>query len=74
MRMAEQYDIDYLGALPLDIHIRQDTDGGKPTVVADPEGRVAHIYRDIARRTAAKLAQQKKDYSAKFPSIVIENT
>jgi ATP-binding protein involved in chromosome partitioning len=74
MRMAEQYDIDYLGALPLDIHIRQDTDGGKPTVVADPEGRIAQIYRDIARRTAAKLAQQKKDFSAAFPSIVIENT
>ncbi len=74
LRIAEQYDIDYLGALPLDIRIRVDTDNGKPTVVADPEGRIAGIYRDIARRTAAKLSLQKKDYSAKFPSIVIENT
>jgi ATP-binding protein involved in chromosome partitioning len=73
MRMAEQYEVNYLGALPLDIAIREDTDGGKPTVVADPEGRVSQIYRDIARRTAAKLALEKKDYSAKFPSIVIEN-
>ncbi len=73
MRMAEQYDVNYLGALPLDIHIREDTDGGKPTVVADPDGRVAQIYREIARRTAAKLSLEGRDYSAKFPSIVIES-
>ncbi len=74
LRMAEQYEVDYLGAIPLDIHIREDVDGGKPTVVKDPDGRLAQIYREIARRTAAKLALQKKDYSTKFPSIVIQNT
>ncbi len=73
LKMAEQYDVDYLGALPLDIRIREDTDGGRPTVVADPEGRIAQTYREIARRTAAKLSLKKKDFSAKFPSIVIEN-
>jgi len=73
-RMAEQYDVDFLGALPLDIHIREDADGGKPTVVADPDGRIAQIYRDIARRVAAKLSKRSKDYSAKFPNIVIQNT
>jgi len=72
-RMAEQYDVDYLGALPLDIHIREDTDGGEPTVVKDPDGRVAQIYKEIARRAAARLSLRKKDYSAAFPSIVIEN-
>ncbi|HKJ77815.1 MAG TPA: iron-sulfur cluster carrier protein ApbC [Gammaproteobacteria bacterium] len=72
-RMAEQYGIDFLGALPLDIHIREETDGGKPSVVAEPEGRIAQFYRQIARRTAAKLSQKAKDYSAKFPKIVIEN-
>ncbi len=73
-RMADQYDVDFLGALPLDIRIREETDAGKPTVVADPDCRIAQIYRDIARRVAAKLALQKKDFSAKFPNIVIQNT
>ena len=73
-KMADQYDVDYLGALPLDIRIREETDSGKPTVVADPECRISQIYRDIARRVAAKLSLRKKDFSAKFPSIVIQNT
>ena len=73
MRMAQQHDVDFLGALPLDICIREQTDGGKPTVVADPEGRIALIYREIARRTAAKLSLKVKEYSARFPNIVIQN-
>lgn len=73
-RMAEESGVEVLGALPLDIHIRQQVDGGNPTVVAVPEGRVAEIYREIARKAAAKLAAQSKDYSAKFPKIVIQNT
>jgi ATP-binding protein involved in chromosome partitioning len=73
-KMAQQYDVDFLGALPLDRRIREETDGGKPTVVADPECRISQIYRDIARRVAARLSQRKKDYSAKFPSIVVQNT
>ena len=72
-RMAEQYDVDFLGALPLDIRIREETDGGKPTVVAEPDSRISQIYREIARKTAAKLALQAKSYAAKFPSIVIQN-
>ncbi len=73
-RMSEQNDVDFLGALPLDMRIRVETDSGKPTVVADPECRISQIYRDIARRVAAKLSLKKKDFSAKFPSIVIQNT
>ena len=73
-RMAEDNDVDFLGALPLDIRIREETDAGKPTVAAEPESRIAHIYRDIARRVAAKLSLQKKDFTAKFPTIVIQNT
>jgi ATP-binding protein involved in chromosome partitioning len=71
--MADQYAIDLLGALPLDIHIRQETDSGKPSVVADPDSRISQIYREIARKTAAKLSLQAKDYAAKFPRIVIQN-
>jgi ATP-binding protein involved in chromosome partitioning len=72
-RMSEDYDVDFLGALPLDINIREQADGGKPTVVADPDGRISQIYREIGRRVAAKLSTQAKDYSTKFPNIVIEN-
>jgi ATP-binding protein involved in chromosome partitioning len=73
VRMAEQYGVNFLGALPLDIRIREETDGGKPTVVAEPEARISQIYREIARKTAAKLALQGKNYAAKFPNIVIQN-
>ncbi|APZ43988.1 iron-sulfur cluster carrier protein ApbC [Acidihalobacter ferrooxydans] len=72
-RMADDYHVEFLGALPLDIRIREQADGGKPTVVADPQGRVTEIYREIARRTAAHLAQKAKDFSSKFPNIVIQN-
>jgi ATP-binding protein involved in chromosome partitioning len=71
--MASQYNVDLLGALPLDIRIREETDGGKPTVVAEPDARISQIYREIARKTAAKLSLQAKDYAAKFPNIVIQN-
>jgi ATP-binding protein involved in chromosome partitioning len=72
-RMAEQYNVDFLGGLPLDKRIREETDAGKPTVVAEPESRIAKIYREIARRTAAKLSLKTKDYAARFPQIVIQN-
>jgi len=71
--MSEQYNVDMLGALPLDMSIRQSTDDGKPSVVADPESRITEIYCDIARRVAAKLSKQAKDHSAAFPNIVIQN-
>jgi len=70
-KMAAQYNMDYLGALPLDINIRLQADSGKPTVVADPEGPVAGIYKDIARRVAVGIAEKAKDFSAKFPTITI---
>jgi len=72
-RMAEQNDVDFLGALPLDKRIREETDSGKPTVVAEPDSRIAQIYREIARRTAAKLSLKTRDYAARFPQIVISN-
>ena len=72
-RMAEQYGVRFLGALPLETRIREETDAGKPTVVAEPESRAAMIYREIARKAAAKLARQAKSYASKFPNIVIQN-
>ncbi len=71
-RMAEQYKVDLLGQLPLDPRIRAEADTGNPSVVTDPDGRIAQAYREIARRVGAKLSLQAKDYSAKIPNIVIE--
>jgi len=72
-QMAKQYGIELLGALPLDITIREGADNGKPTVVMAPESHIAGIYREIARKTAAQLSLRAKDYSSKFPKIVIQN-
>ncbi|MEE9319235.1 MAG: iron-sulfur cluster carrier protein ApbC [Granulosicoccus sp.] len=72
--MASEANIELLGSLPLELSIRQQADSGKPTVVSDPDSRAASIYREIARKAAAKLSQQAKDYSTKFPNIVIQNT
>jgi len=72
--MAAKNNVKLLGSLPLDIHIRKFADSGRPTVVADPDGRAAEIYRSIARKMAGKLALRGKDYSSKFPNIVIQKT
>ncbi|HUL91228.1 MAG TPA: iron-sulfur cluster carrier protein ApbC [Burkholderiales bacterium] len=70
-RMCKEYGTELLGALPLDIGIREQADSGKPTVVADPDGRVAETYRAIARRLAVKIAESAKDMTSKFPNIVV---
>jgi ATP-binding protein involved in chromosome partitioning len=70
-RYAAERGIDYLGALPLDIRIREQADSGKPTVAAEPDGDVARIYADVARKVAVKIATKAKDFSSKFPSITI---
>jgi len=73
-RMAEQYGTELLAALPLSLSIREQADSGRPTVVAEPDGDVAGLYKAMARRVAAKIADQAKDYSAKFPTITISKT
>ncbi|HEX4943129.1 MAG TPA: Mrp/NBP35 family ATP-binding protein, partial [Usitatibacteraceae bacterium] len=73
-RMCKDFDVEFLGGLPLDIGIREQTDSGKPTVVADPDGKIAAIYRDIARKVAARIAKQAEDRTAIFPKIVVQNT
>lgn len=69
-RVAKQFNTELLGSLPLDIRIREQADGGKPTVVAEPEGQITKTYRDIAKKIANKLQQTKS--KIKFPKIVIE--
>lgn len=72
--MAKDYHVDLLGSLPLDIGIRIQADSGKPTVIAEPDGKVAGIYKEIARKAAIKIANASLDHSGKFPNIVIQNT
>jgi len=72
-KMCDLHNVDFLGALPLSIDIRINADDGHPSVADDPESKASLIYRDIARRTAAKLSLKAKDYTAKFPNIVIQN-
>jgi ATP-binding protein involved in chromosome partitioning len=73
-RMAREYEVDYLGGLPLTQAIREQADGGRPSVVADPDGEVADIYKAIARQVAVKIALKAKDFSAKFPTISVSKT
>ena len=73
-KMAAEYNMDYLGALPLNMQIRLQADSGKPTVVADPDGEVAGIYKAVARQVAVSIAARNKDFSSKFPSITISKT
>ena len=73
-KMAAQYDVPMLGSLPLDIHIREQADSGTPTVAADPDSPLSLAYRDIARRTAARLSLQARNKAIAFPNIVMQNT
>jgi ATP-binding protein involved in chromosome partitioning len=70
-KMAADYKVDYLGGLPLNLSIREQADAGRPTVVADPDGEIAALYKAVARKVAVSIAQRAKDFSSKFPSISI---
>ena len=70
-KMAAEFGMDYLGALPLNLSIRVQADSGRPTVVADPDGEMAALYKGVARQVAISIAAKAKDFSNKFPSIKI---
>ena len=70
-KMAAEFGMDYLGALPLNLQIREQADSGRPTVVSDPEGEIAGLYKAVARRVAVSVAAKAKDFSSRFPSIKI---
>ena len=72
--MAADFDVELIGSLPLDLKIREQTDSGQPSVIAEPDGPHAKAYRQTARRMAALLAIQGKDYSRRFPKIVVEES
>ncbi len=72
--MSKKNKVELLGSLPLDIAIRQNADSGKPSLVAEPGGKISEIYKEIARKATANLALKTKDFSTRFPNIVIQNT
>jgi ATP-binding protein involved in chromosome partitioning len=73
-RMAEQYEVPLLGALPLDIRIREQGDLGAPVVVESPDSDLALRYREIARKTAGQLSLRARNKAFGFPNIVIQST
>jgi len=73
-RMSKEYGVEVLGALPLDIRIREQTDSGRPTVVAEPDSDIARAYKAIARKVAIRIAEKAKDMSLKIPTIKVSNT
>jgi ATP-binding protein involved in chromosome partitioning len=73
-KMAAEYGVDYLGSLPLNLSIREQADAGRPSVVSDPDGEIAAIYKTVARQVAVKIASKAKDFSTKFPTISISKT
>ena len=73
-RLAAEHGVALLGELPLDVRIREQADGGRPTVVAQPESELARAYTDAARRSAAVLSRRARDRSALFPKIVVEDS
>ena len=72
-RMCQEYGVDFLGKLPLNLSIREQADSGNPTVAAQPDSEITKIYKEIARKVAVKVAGLNKDMTSKFPSIVIKN-
>ena len=68
-RMSRETGVELLGQVPLDPRIREQADGGKPTVAAEPESEITAIYRDIARKAAARLAHGGVEPA--FPTIEV---
>ncbi|RZS58172.1 iron-sulfur cluster carrier protein ApbC [Sphaerotilus mobilis] len=73
-KMAAEQGLAYLGALPLTLSIREQADNGRPTVVAEPDGEIAGLYKGLARQVAIQIADAAKDYSSKFPTITVSKS
>ena len=71
-RMAEECGVPLLGSMPLDLKIREQADSGRPTMVAEPDSKVAALYMEMARKLAAGVAKLPKDYSSKMPTVSVE--
>lgn len=70
--MSETYGVDSLGSIPLDMTVREQTDGGRPVTAADPDGPVSKVFRDIAWKITAKVALKPKDMAGLFPPVTVQ--
>jgi ATP-binding protein involved in chromosome partitioning len=73
-RMAEKYAVAPLGSLPLDIRIREQADGGTPTVAAMPDSDLAARYREIARNAAGRLSRLPRNKALNLGKVVVQNS
>ncbi|MFO1154777.1 MAG: Mrp/NBP35 family ATP-binding protein [Rhodospirillales bacterium] len=71
-REAARLGMDFLGEIPLDIAIRETSDGGYPIVAAEPESTHAQAYRSIAEALWAKVDANRAARAAAAPKIVIQ--
>jgi ATP-binding protein involved in chromosome partitioning len=71
-REAERLGTDFLGELPLDMEIRETSDGGRPIVVANPDSPLSKTYLEIAERVWRKVEEALAERARKAPRIVIQ--
>jgi ATP-binding protein involved in chromosome partitioning len=71
-KLARQYDVELLASLPLSMLIREQADGGKPTVIAEPESQIAMVYQELARHVGARIVLQEAASPA-MPSISVSD-
>jgi ATP-binding protein involved in chromosome partitioning len=68
-REAEKMGTELLGEIPLDIVIRETSDGGHPVVVSHPDSEHAKVYLSIAEQVWSKIASADASAARKAPSI-----
>lgn len=71
-KLAAQYDVELLASLPLSMLIREQADGGKPTVIAEPETQIAMVYQELARHVGARIVLQEAASPA-MPDITVSD-
>lgn len=72
-KMAQDFSVPLLASLPLDIHIREQADAGRPSVVAEPDGEISQHYRKLAYQVGAALANRPKSFANKFGKIEVKS-
>ncbi len=71
--LAKQFNVAFLGDIPLDKHLRESLDKGKPIMIAKPQHPISQRYRQIAESIAITVAKKPKSFSRAFGKIVVEN-
>jgi len=67
---ADLLQMDFLGEVPLDIKIRETSDGGHPIVDQDPDSDLAKAYTQIATSMWKNACEKRDAKAATMPKIV----